>query len=149
MAERIEAFEVSTPNGTLETAPLRTPLVFNDGIVTALHILVPPGPSGFLRFRIEYGGEQVIPITPGEFLVADNEVIRWDVSRYPTGRAWETLTFNTDIYPHSIFLRFLIDEFRTPARQLPTPVPIPAPDIPGQETFATIALISSPPPLED
>lgn len=110
MAQRIETFDVTTPRGTAIAAPLTTNLLFNDGIVEVLEIQVPPGPSGLVGFRILHSGDVVIPYDRSKWVISDNDVIRWSLEGYPTGRAWAIRTYNTDAYDHTLYLRFLVRE---------------------------------------
>lgn len=132
-ADRLEPFEVTVPAGTLEASPQRTALSFLDGNVTDINILIPPGPSGFVGFRIEYDGEPVIPGRGRPFIVGDDERIEWPIRGYPTGGGWELVAFNTDVFEHTLYLRFYIQEFPTGQVIDVDPEPIPGP---GQATEA-------------
>lgn len=110
MAQRIESFTVLTPAGTLDTAPQTTALSFNDGVVQQIEILIPPGPSGLMGFRILHSGDVVIPYDRSKWIIADNEVIKWPLEGYPTGRAWAIRTYNLDAYSHTLYIRILVDE---------------------------------------
>lgn len=134
MADRIEVFDVTVPTGTTVAAPQTTALEFADGIVTDIEILIPPGPSGFVGFRFAYGGQPIIPHTVNEFIIASGEVIKWPIRNFPTGRKWQLQAHNTDIFNHTIHLRFLITELSVPVRRLPDIVPIP---IPGDVELAS------------
>lgn len=133
MADRIEVFDVPVPAGTLQTAPATTALAFDDGIVTDIEVLIPPGPSGFVGYRFAYGGQQIIPHTVGRFIIASGEVIKWPVSKFPTGSQWQLVAYNTDIYTHTLHIRILIVELTVPLRRFPEAVPIPLPDTPASE----------------
>jgi hypothetical protein len=81
--------------------------------VDELTILVPPGPSGLVGFAFVHSGQQIIPFADGEFVVADGEVIRWPLDRFPDGRGWIVRTYNEDVYDHTLFVRFLLTEGST------------------------------------
>lgn len=125
MARRIEAFDVTIAAGVLQASPATTNLVFSEGIVTNIEVLVPPGPSGLVGFAFTYGGHQVIPNTAGQFIISDGEVIDWPVEGFPTGGQWQLRAFNTDIFSHTLHLRLLVEEF--PAPPVPVPVPLTIP----------------------
>jgi hypothetical protein len=138
MADRIEAFEVTVPAGTTQAAPQETALPFNLGIVTDIEILVPPGPSGRVGFQIRHSGGSVVPYNPAAFVVADNEVIKWPVRNMPVGSAWGIRLYNVDVFPHTLYLRFLIEEVTRSGPVTIVPIPItqiapaeiePAPEI--------------------
>lgn len=110
MAQRIETFVVTVPAGTAIAAPQTTSLTFDRGVVENMEILVPPGPSGLVGFRILHSGDAVIPHDRSKWIIADNEVIKWPLEGYPTGRAWAITAYNTDVYDHSLYLRILVNE---------------------------------------
>lgn len=123
MAERIEAFDVTIPLGTAVATPQTTALLFDIGVVQRVEILVPPGPSGLVGFQLVHSGQVIIPDNPARFIVADGEVIKWDLEGYPVGRAWALRAYNTDVFDHTIYLRFLVAETRrnilAPAQLVP------------------------------
>lgn len=115
MATRIESFQVVVPAGTLQVSPLDTALDFVPAVVDEITILVPPGPSGLVGFAFIHSFQQIIPFQDGEFIVADNEVLRWPLSRFPEGRGWIVRAFNEDVYNHTLFIRMLLSEGGTDA----------------------------------
>jgi hypothetical protein len=110
MADRIERFEVLTPAGTTKSAPLTTSLSFADGIVERLEVLVPPGPRGFAGFKIRHSQQVIIPRTGTAWIVSDNFTHDWKLSNYPTGDKWSIQTHNTDVFDHTIYLTFHVNE---------------------------------------
>jgi hypothetical protein len=110
MAQRIENFEVTIPSGTAIAAPQTTNLDFNDGIVERMEVLIPRGPSGRVGFRILHSGDAVIPYDRTKWLIADDEVIKWDLENYPTGSAWAVQAYNIGAYDHTLYFRLLVRE---------------------------------------
>lgn len=110
MATRIEVFEVEVPAATLEAAPADTDLNFDSGRVERVEIMVPPGPSGFVGFAIVHSNQQIIPYQSGRFIIADNEVLKWELESYPEASPWTIRAYNTDIYPHTLHIRLYIDD---------------------------------------
>jgi hypothetical protein len=110
VTDREELFEVTIAAGTLQSAPTTAAMSFVDGIVTGVEFVVPPGPSGRVGFALFYGGVRQLPRTDGAFYVTDDEVIRRSLTGFPSGSRWQLVGFNTDIFPHTIEVRFLIDE---------------------------------------
>lgn len=110
MATRVHVFTVSTPAGTAEASPQTTALDFPEGRVEAIEVLVPPGPSGLAGWAIEHSQQRILPYESDQFVVADGEVIKWPLERFPTGRDWSVVTFNTDVYDHEIHIRMLVSD---------------------------------------
>ena len=124
MADRIEPFTVLIPAGTAIAAPQVSALDFDDGIVTQINITVPPGPSGFVGFQFTHKGGKVIPSTGNTFIIADDRQIAWPVSNMPTASGWQLRAYNTDIYPHTLYIEFMIDEIPVAPPASVTLVPI-------------------------
>ena len=110
MAERIELFDVTIPAGTAIATPQTTALTFDPGIVERIEIVVPPGPSGLVGFQIRHSGETVIPHDASRWIIADNEPINWPVQSFPEGSAWALRAYNLDVYNHTLYFRFHVNE---------------------------------------
>jgi hypothetical protein len=54
-------------------------------------------------------GVPVIPTNTGQWIVADDEVIEWDVDGLPSSGAWQVLSYNLGKLPHTIYLAFTLD----------------------------------------
>lgn len=112
---------MSVPAGTAILTPQTTALTFNKGIVEQIEVIVPPGPSGLVGFAILHSGDVIIPYDRTQWIIADNEAIKWPLQGYPTGSAWSLRAYNTDVYAHSLFVRLLVNEtqrLNTPLVQL-------------------------------
>lgn len=125
MAERIELTDVTIAAGTAIVTPARTVPVFADGELVRIEMRWPPGPSGLVGLRIGHSGQVIIPRTGAGWLITDNEVIAWDVSGYPDASKWFIDGYNTDVYPHTIQFRWLLNETPIAIPSRPPLVPIP------------------------
>lgn len=109
MAVEIRAFSCTIPPNT----PLSTPVSFDCSfpyrIVTEIEIVVPPGPSGNVGFAIANSGQNMIPFNPGQWIVTDNEKINWTMDEQIESGSWELTGYNTGQFPHTIYVRFLLD----------------------------------------
>lgn len=104
----VRAFTVSTPAGTLASAPLVTPLAMPARIVDRIRLRVPPGPLGALGLAVGMAGVQVIPWNTGQWLVMNDEDLDWPLEGQPTSGAWELRSYNTGQYPHLAYVTFLL-----------------------------------------
>lgn len=163
MAQEVREFAVLVPAGTAVTAPLVTPIIFPDRIVTAISWRVPPGPSGKMGWQLTSAGAPVIPIQPKTYIVTDNQADTWPLAGYLDSGNWSVTAYNTGVYPHTVYLTFLLDLIGTvePASQQPSdgglsvvgitgsvsppatgsPPPPPAPPIPDEVAAAVIAAV--------
>lgn len=124
MADRIETFDVTVPAGTAIATPATTQLSFDLGIVEKLEITVPPGPSGLVGFRIRHSSQTVIPNNAANWIIADDEKISWTLNDYPVGNKWSISAYNTDVYAHTLYLRFHVNETQRATRGAVALVPI-------------------------
>lgn len=76
-------------------------------------------------------GQALLP-TNGTFIVTDDKADIWTVVNQPDGGQWEVTGYNTDIYPHTVYIDFFLSLVGQ------------APDV---VTFAPNAALSSPPPV--
>lgn len=105
MADRIETPAIVIPAGVTAAAPQTTALSLRDAVLERIEVRIPPGPSGLVGFAFVHSGQQVIPFTAGQWIIADDESLDWDVQNYPTGNKWSFRGYNTDVYQHTIYLR--------------------------------------------
>lgn len=119
MAIEVRPFQVTIPAGTLQTALFRQDMAFPVRKVDTLEIVVPPGPSGLMGFAVTMGGVNVLPTVPGTFIVTDDEKIRWPLTGLPDSGAWQLSGYNTDLFDHSVYVRWLVDLVSTPGSQSP------------------------------
>jgi len=119
VVDRIEAFPVTLAAGTASSTPATVATTFPDGIVVGLEVDVPPGPSGLVGFAFQQSGQQIIPRTPNSWIIVQDVHLTWPLENYPTGGKWSVVGYNTDIYSHTIQVRYLINETAPGA---PTPV---------------------------
>jgi len=122
MADRIEVSEIAVPAGTAISAPQTTAVSFVDGVVERLEVIVPPGPSGLVGFRVLHSGQVVIPFSGNVWIVADDEKMDWPLSNFPTGSKWSIRAYNTDIYVHTLRFRWHIAEIRSALTPYPAPI---------------------------
>jgi hypothetical protein len=125
VAGRIEVVAATVVAFTPIAAPVVVPLFFNEGRVDAIEIIVPPGPSGLVGFKVRHSAQVIIPYSGNAFIVTDDEKIHWPLENFPTGRAWDCVIYNLDIFPHTITFRFLVTD-AAPALALPPLVSIGA-----------------------
>ncbi len=107
----VETFQVNVPKNTPKTAPVRQALAFSEAAVVRVQVVIPAGHIGLTGFRLDYGGQQIIPFTSGAWVVSDGEVIDWPLENYPTGSQWQAVAYNLDkSTAHAFYFRFLLDD---------------------------------------
>lgn len=109
MAREVRAFQATIPAGTTQAAPVRISVAFPVRKVDVLEIIVPPGPSGLMGFAVTMGGINVIPVVPNTYIVTDDEKITWPLDGLPESGAWQLSGYNTDVFDHTVYLRWLVD----------------------------------------
>jgi hypothetical protein len=119
MVSEIRTFAVTIPAGTALDTPYTEAITFPPRVVTAIHWKVPPGPSGLMGWALTVADSPVIPRAQGTYFVTDNDSDTWTLEGYPDQGDWQVTGYNTDIYDHTVYLDFLLDqisaELATPA----------------------------------
>lgn len=109
MSREVQRFPVIIPALTTLAKALTFNLPMPPRIVREIEIVIPPGPRGEVGFQVAQAGRQIFPITPGQFIVSDNETIRWPVEDANTSGAWQVIAYNTGNFNHTLEFRFLVD----------------------------------------
>lgn len=145
-AVEIRSFAVTIPAGTLQSAPLIQQVNFPPRIVTEIHWRVPPGPAGFMGWKLTMSkGQNVLPVN-GTYIVTDDLADRWLVTNQPDGGFWEVTGYNTDIYDHTVYLDFFLDLVgqSTPIPQLMSNESLSSPPAVTTPLFVTVPPITTP-----
>lgn len=132
MAHQIRAFQVSVPANTAQAAPFAQDVSFPPMTVDAVRYRIPGGASGNMGWRLTSGGVQVLPHNIGAWLVSDGESDKWDMEGLHDSGQWELTAYNTDLYPHTIYLTFhlsLITQRWHPVELFSTQSLAPVPDL--------------------
>lgn len=126
-ATEVRSFQVTVPAGTLQSAPQQTELTMPAREVDSIEIVVPPGPQGEMGFALTSGGKTIIPEQLGEWIVADDEKITWELQNQIDSGGWQLTAYNTGAYDHVVYLRFLVNlpAAQTTPRAL-QPIPLAA-----------------------
>jgi hypothetical protein len=140
VAQEIREFAVTIPAGIAKSAPLVTSIVFPERLVTRVSYRVPPGPSGLMGWALTSSGTPVIPIQPGTYMVTDNQADTWDLEGYLDSGNWQVTGYNTGIYPHTVYLTFLLD---LPGSVVSSP---PPPSGAGVGVVGSSGSVTTPPP---
>lgn len=109
MAAEVRSYQVAIPAGTAIAAPQVTSLPMPARIVRHIRVRIPPGPRGNVGFALGMIGTPVIPTQAGTFIVADDEIMEWDVDNAPTSGAWQLIGYNLGGLSHTIYVQFNVD----------------------------------------
>ena len=106
MAREVRRYQVTVPTGTKSTAPQRTVLTMPARKITRITCRVPPGPRGAMGFVLANAGTPMIPVERGEWLIADDETLTFDLQGYVTSGTWDVLAYNEGAFPHTVYFTF-------------------------------------------
>lgn len=102
---------VTVPPGTLQSAPQVTPWRTDDAPeLSYFDIIVPNGHNGLTGIKLLWSGTEIVPWDNTAFLTANDEKIHVEFGGYITVNALTVVTYNTDIFAHSFYLRALIKQ---------------------------------------
>ena len=109
MAAEVRSFAVTVPAGTAIATPQVTALTMPARVVRSVRVRVPPGPAGLVGWALGMAGVRILPWGTGQWIVADNEAIEWDLEGQPDSGAWQLHAYNTGVYDHTLFVTFQLD----------------------------------------
>lgn len=109
MAREIREFAVTVPHGTAKATPQVTDVASGTRILRRLEVKVPDGPRGQMGFQIGMATRQLIPYGVGQFIVTNDVELGWDLEDQPSSGAWQVIAYNTGLFDHTLYVRFLFD----------------------------------------
>lgn len=110
MASRVIARQVTVAAGVPASAPVATDISFDPGIVQRVEIDIPDGHSGLTGLALQQAHQQVIPFDVGTWIVGNDDALRWELEDFIDNGNWQALAYNTDVFDHTFYLRFLVVE---------------------------------------
>lgn len=119
MATEIRVFDFTIPAGTTADNPAFLDVSFPPRTVDAIQVVVPPGPSGLVGWRILAGGVLVIPYLSADWVITAAENITWPLDSYPNSGSWQVQGYNTGTQDHTVYFRFLVTALTSNAPQAP------------------------------
>jgi hypothetical protein len=102
---RYFSHRVTTPVGTLRTAPMVTTLDVEDTVLTSVHLQIPSGHAGLTGFAMEFAGERFLPWSADDaWISGDDDNTDFDVGLNITGTL-NVVTYNEGTFPHEHLFR--------------------------------------------
>jgi hypothetical protein len=108
MATEIRQFTVTVTPANPYSNPLTVDLPLGLRNVNTIEIKVPSGPQGTVGFHLNISGTQVIPYEAGNYIIADNDLLSWDLKDLPQTGAWSVTLYDDGTYDHTLYFRFLL-----------------------------------------
>lgn len=109
MTTELRSFAVTVPAGTAQASPVIVALDMPPRIVTAVRWRVPPGPRGAMGWALSLAGQHLYPWGNGNWIVADDEYDRVDLTDAPSSGAWQLIAYNTGLLDHTVYLQFSLE----------------------------------------
>lgn len=116
----IVPFSVTTPAGTLQTAPLFTALPMRLGRLSNVEIQIPPGHAGTTGIRVEVAQQQIIPYSQVPSWVLGDDYVHDFECNFQVDQGVRVATYNEGNFDHTHYLRLTI--WRVAALTVATPV---------------------------
>lgn len=66
-----------------------------------------------MGWALTIAGNPVIPRQQGAYFVTDNDSDTWPLEGFPDQGQWQLTGYNTDVYDHTVYLDFLLDQIST------------------------------------
>ena len=100
--------DLTVPAGTPIAAPVSQAVQLADAHLVKARILVPDGHSGLTGLRITWSGTQIFPYNTGTWFTSNDEILDWDFDYEITAGGLALAGYNTDVYPHTFYVRFYL-----------------------------------------
>lgn len=141
MSGRFYTTQFVIPANTAIAAPVSQAVILEDAQLDTLTIVIPDGHVGLTGIAITRGGVQTFPFIQGTWLTGNNDVVQYPYDGEITANGFVLSGYNTDIYPHSFYLRWEISDLTAAS-----PVQITSPQAgaaPAPADIASIAALTS------
>ncbi len=112
---KVYAFAPTLQPGGLLAQPVTINIPIPPYQMDRIEAKIPAGHNGAVGWSLTMGGQLVIPYVPGTYIVGNNDDLAWDLDGLPNSGAWQFTGYNIGQWPHTVYLRFLVE-----------PVPVPA-----------------------
>lgn len=123
--QRYTVEDVTTPAGTPLDTPQTTSLSLGWCNLNRIDLRIPPGPSGLAGVSIVQAGTQLWPWGDyGTWIVGDDEQYSIDIN-VEIDSGISILTYNTDVYQHTMYFKFLFTPISLATVYLPTTAIVP------------------------
>ncbi len=109
VATTIYNFDPTIPVTATKAAPATINMDFPVYQVDRIEIKIPHGPNGLVGFYLASMGQQIIPYQSGQYIIGDDDDIAWDLTDLMTSGAWSLVGYNLGQWPHTIYVRFLVE----------------------------------------
>lgn len=114
MAQQFFAFKVTVPAGTATATPTSTSVAFDQATVQTIEIVIPDGHAGLTGIALAQAHQQIIPQNTGQWIISNDEKLSFPVEDFLDNGDWQAICYNTDVYDHSFYLRFLCADIVAP-----------------------------------
>lgn len=107
MSQLLGAFAPTIPAGTPIAAPVLINMPIVVGTVDTIEIRIPPGPNGVMGFALAAAGQPIIPFNAAAWIIGNDDRLSWSLTDQIESGAWQLRGYNTGIYDHTVYVRFL------------------------------------------
>ena len=108
------AFDVTIPAGTLQSAPLVTPVQFETNTVKRIEWVFPGGCNGVVGIQIGAKSVPVLPSARGQFYIRSGAAQGSDVEGMHNTGDWSVIGYNTGAFDHTIHVAFTVHRITPP-----------------------------------
>lgn len=102
--------KVTTPAGTTQAVPQTTLWKLDEGTLLYLEVIIPRGHAGVTGLSVLNQGTQYVPWIGTDWLSGDDRTVVVELETDVAASGLAIVTYNTGFYPHSHYLRCLIDQ---------------------------------------
>jgi len=140
MPARVYEADLTVPAGTAIAAAVSAVWALDEGTLVNVRIVVPPGHNGLTGVRVLWAGTPIIPYGGAPYIIANDDKMDWDINQDVNTGSITVQGYNLDIWPHTFYLRGLLDRLGS---SMPAGLAsVPATQPPAAATLAAISALS-------
>lgn len=106
MSVQVRTFSPTIPANTPIATPFTMAMTFAAMNVDRIRVKIPPGPRGNMGFAIGSSGQAVIPYQAGQWIIADNDLLLFELDDYWNSGSWEFFGYNLGQFAHTVYITF-------------------------------------------
>jgi len=106
MSIQVRAYQPVIPANTPIATPFTFAISFPAMNVDRIRVKIPPGPRGNVGFALGSSGQAVIPYQAGQWIIADNDDLVFELDDYWDSGSWTFFGYNLGQFAHTIYLTF-------------------------------------------
>lgn len=118
--------DITVNAGTASSSPLVTTVSLGDVMLHSISLRIPPGHQGFTGIQWRQAGTTIVPFGANTDWVIGNDDRETFTVESEVDAGFQVITYNTDLYNHTFYIRYVLTPIAAAGPQLAAPIQIMA-----------------------